>query len=213
MKRAINLALLVLLACATGPHVVRTIPTNPGEQLVDLATLGIPLDIRYATPNNFMNKTLYPVAKAYLRAPAAEALANVQRDLANRGLGIKVFDAYRPYRVTVAMWEPIKNPDYVADPAKGSRHNRGAAVDLTLIDLKTGAELPMPTGYDDFTPRAAHAFEDLPADAKANRALLREVMEKHGFDALPSEWWHYDFRGWEKFDLLDVDLTALATSR
>jgi len=206
--RFVTALLFVVLACAHGPHVVRTIPAGE-ERLVDLAGLGIPLDIRYATPNNFMKQTLYPVAKAYLRAPAAEALVNVQRDLAARGLGIKVFDAYRPYRVTVAMWEPIKNPDYVADPAKGSRHNRGAAVDLTLIDLKTGAELPMPTGYDDFTSRAAHASEDLPADARANRELLREVMTKHGFEPLPSEWWHYDFRGWERFELLDVGLDEL----
>lgn len=210
MKRAINFALLlVFLACATGPHVVRSLPTAPGEQLVDLSTLGVPLDIRYATPNNFMKRTLYPVAKAYLRAPAAQALANVQQELAAKGLGIKVFDAYRPYRVTVAMWEPIRNPDYVADPAKGSRHNRGAAVDLTLIDLKSGEELPMPTPYDDFTPRAAHAFEDLPENVRANRALLREVMQRHGFEPLPSEWWHYDFRGWERFDLLDVPLDAV----
>lgn len=210
MKRAINFALLLFVAaCATGPHVVRTLPTAAEEQLVDLETLGIPLDIRYATPNNFMKQTLYPVAKAYLRAPAAQALANVKRDLATQGLGIKVFDAYRPYRVTVAMWEPIRNPDYVADPKKGSRHNRGAAVDLTLIDLKTGEELPMPTGYDDFTPRAAHAFDDLPADVKANRALLRETMERHGFEPLPSEWWHYDFSGWERFELLDVPLNAI----
>jgi len=104
------------------------------------------------------------------------------------------------------MWEPIRNPDYVADPAKGSRHNRGAAVDLTLIDLRTGAELAMPTQYDDFTARASHEFNDLPADAIANRALLREVMVKHGFDPLPSEWWHYDFRGWERFELMDVPL-------
>jgi D-alanyl-D-alanine dipeptidase len=107
------------------------------------------------------------------------------------------------------MWEPIKNPDYVADPKKGSRHNRGAAVDLTLIDLKTGAELPMPTPYDDFTPRAAHAFDELPPDVLANRALLRGLMEKHGFDPLPSEWWHFDFRGWERFDLLDVAFAEL----
>ena len=160
-----------------------------------------------------MKKTLYPVAKAYLRAPAARALVAVQRELADRGLGIKVFDAYRPYRVTEAMWEPIKNPDYVADPAKGSRHNRGAAVDLTLIDLKTGAELPMPTPYDDFTSRAAHAFTDLPADALRNRALLREVMTRHGFEPLPSEWWHYDFRGWERFELMDVPLETLGVRR
>lgn len=220
MKRAINFALLLLLAAcaATNPYGLtvldraayeRTASDDPGKLLVDLAQLGIPLDIRYATANNFMKRPLYPVAKAYLRHPAALSLRNVQRDLAERGLGIKVFDAYRPYRVTVEMWEPIKNPDYVADPAKGSRHNRGAAVDLTLINLKTGEELPMPTPYDDFTSRAAHAFEDLPADVKANRALLREVMEKNGFEPLPSEWWHYDFRGWERFELLDVPLDAV----
>jgi zinc D-Ala-D-Ala dipeptidase len=210
------LVLLVLAACASGLYVVRDRPTyerlaakDPDKRLVDLATLGIPLDIRYATTNNFMKTQLYPVAKAYLRAPAARSLVEVNRELATRGLGIKVFDAYRPYRVTVAMWEPIKNPDYVADPAKGSRHNRGAAVDLTLVDLQTGAELPMPTPYDDFTPRAHHDFAGLPPDAIHNRTLLREVMNKHGFDPLPSEWWHYDFRGWEKYELMDVPLEGL----
>ena len=217
MKRAINfVALLLVTACATsGLQVLdarayqRTIEREPEMRLVDLASLGIPLDIRYATPDNFMKRTLYPSAKAYLRAPAARALVEVQRELAARGVGIKVFDAYRPYAVTVAMWEPIQNPDYVADPKKGSRHNRGAAVDLTLIDLKSGAELPMPTGYDDFTPRAAHDFNDLPPDVLANRALLRDVMTKHGFDPLPSEWWHFDFRGWERFELLDVGFGEL----
>ena len=217
MKRAINfVALLLVTACATsGLQVLDarayqgTVERDPEMRLVDLATLGIPLDIRYATPDNFMKRTLYPSANAYLRAPAARALAEVQRELAARGVGIKVFDAYRPYAVTVAMWEPIQNPDYVADPRKGSRHNRGAAVDLTLIDLKSGAELPMPTGYDDFTPRAAHDFNDLPPDVLANRALLRNVMTKHGFDPLPSEWWHFDFRGWERFDLLDVRFEEL----
>ena len=218
MKRATSFFFAFLLACATAttPHVLderayeRSVASNPELRLVDLQTLNIPLDIRYATPNNFMKRTLYPVAKAYLRAPAAQALAGVQSELAQRGLGIKVFDGYRPYSVTVAMWEPIQNPDYVADPKKGSRHNRGAAVDLTLIDLKTGAELAMPTPYDDFTPRARQDFNDLPADALANRALLRDVMVKHGFDPLPSEWWHFDFRGWEKFDLLNVAFAALA---
>ncbi len=220
MKRAINFIALVLVACTAhipvNSHGLRVVPdvrtyerlarANPETRLVDLASLGIPLDIRYATPDNFMKKPLYPVASAYLRAPAAQALANVQRELAARGVGIKVFDAYRPYRVTEGLGEPIKTPDYVADPANGSRHNRGAAVDLTLNDLGTGAELPMPTGYDDFTERAAHAFTGLPAKAIANRALLREVMVKHGFDPLPSDWWHYDFRGWERFELMDVPL-------
>lgn len=223
MKRAINLAALFLLvACAGLPKnqygliVVpdaaayeRLARRDPDKRLVDLASLGIPLDIRYATANNFMKQPLYPVAKAFLRTPAARALSDVQRDLASRGLGIKVYDAYRPYRVTEAMWEPIKNPDFVADPAKGSRHNRGAAVDLTLVNLSDGSEVPMPTGYDDFTERAAHAFMDLPAEALANRALLREVMTRYGFEPLPSEWWHYDFKGWEGFELMNVDLREL----
>lgn len=223
MKRAINIAFVLLLAaCASrNPYGLtvldraayeRSVRADADKQLVDLESLGIPLDIRYATTDNFMKQQLYPSARAFLRAPAARALANVQRELAQRGLGIKVFDGYRPYRVTVAMWEPIKNPDYVADPAKGSRHNRGAAVDLTLIDLETGEELPMPTGYDDFTPRAAHDFDDLPENVKTNRALLRDVMTKHGFTPLPSEWWHYDFNGWEQFELLDVGLEDLTTS-
>jgi D-alanyl-D-alanine dipeptidase len=217
--------LLFVVACSAAPvipanryglHVVpdraayeRLARLDPDKRLVDLESLGLPLDIRYATANNFMKKPLYPVAKAFLRAPAARALLGVESDLAQRGLGVKIFDAYRPYRVTEAMWEPIRNPDFVADPAKGSRHNRGAAVDLTLIDLRTGAELPIPTGYDDFTSRAAHAFTDLPADALANRALLRDVMTRHGFQPLPSEWWHYDFAGWERFELMDVPLEKL----
>lgn len=184
---------------------------DPGKALVDLKNF-IPrarFDVRYATADNFMKRPLYPEVRAFLRCPAARALRQVQSELSERGLGIKIFDGYRPYRVTVAMWEPIRNPDYVADPAKGSRHNRGAAVDLTLIDLNTGAELPMPTGYDDFTPRAAQSFMDLPQDQMLNRELLRDVMERHGFKALPSEWWHFDYVGWEKFELLDLPFSAL----
>jgi len=223
VKQLVRLAVLAAVACTVtiptnryGLHVVPDRATyeqlarrDSWKRLVDLESLGIPIDIRYATPDNFMKQTLYPVAKAYLRAPAARALAEVQRELAPRGLGIKVFDGYRPYSITEKMWEPIRNPDFVADPAKGSRHNRGAAVDLTLIDLRTGGELPMPTPYDDFTSRARHDFNDLPADAFANRAVLRDVMVKHGFEPLPSEWWHYDFKGWERFELMDVPLETL----
>lgn len=184
---------------------------DPSKALVDLTTAipGARFDIRYATGDNFMRKPLYPEARVFLRCPAAMALRDAQTELSQRGLGIKIFDGYRPYRVTVAMWEPIRNPDYVADPAKGSRHNRGAAVDLTLIDLKTGSELPMPTGYDDFTPRAAQSFMELPEEQIRNRELLRDVMERHGFKALPSEWWHFDYVGWEKFELLDLPFSAL----
>ena len=225
IRAARALAVLLLSACTAAVQIpanqygLNVVPdratyltiaaADPWKRLVDVASLGIATDVRYATPDNFMKKPLYPVAKVYLRAPAAAALANVQRELTAQGLALKVFDGYRPYRVTVAMWEPIKDPDYVADPSKGSRHNRGAAVDLTLIDAKTGQELPMPTGYDDFRPLAHHDYTDLPADVLRNRALLRDVMSRHGFDPLPSEWWHYDFRGWERFELMDVGLEEL----
>jgi D-alanyl-D-alanine dipeptidase len=205
--------LLAVAACASHHlYIARSVDTrDPDQRMVELAPLGIALDLRYATTNNFMHVQLYPVARAFLRAPAARALLEVNRELARDGLAVKVWDAYRPYSVTVKMWEPIRNPDYVADPAKGSRHNRGAAVDLTLIELRSGRELPMPTGFDDFTPRARHDFNELPAVAIANRARLRDVMTRHGFEPLPSEWWHYDFKGWERFELMDVPLTDLTT--
>jgi len=186
---------------------------DPDKEFVDLtrAIPGIALDIRYATTDNFLHQKLYPIARAFLRAPAARALADVQRELATHGFALKVFDGYRPYRVTERMWEPIRNPDFVADPAKGSRHNRGAAVDLTLIDLKSGADLVMPTPYDDFTSRARQDFGDLPAEAIANRARLREVMMRHGFAPLASEWWHFDFHDYARFELMDLDLETLAS--
>jgi D-alanyl-D-alanine dipeptidase len=184
---------------------------DPDKQLVDVAAAvpAVTLEVRYATTNNFMHEVLYPAARVFLRRPAAMALREVEQELAAQHLGLKVFDGYRPYRVTRRMWEPYKNPDFVADPAKGSRHNRGAAVDLTLIDLRTGSELAMPTPYDDFTAKARQDFNDLPPEAIANRALLRDVMVKHGFVPLPSEWWHFDFGGWERFELMDIGLGDL----
>lgn len=228
MKRAFNLAALVFLAaCATAPRipanryglkVVPDVPAyerlarlEPEKRMVDLVTFipGIAVDIRYATTNNFMHQQLYPIAKAYLRLPAARALRDVQNEFATDNIGLKIFDAYRPYGITVKMWEPIKDPDFVADPSKGSRHNRGAAVDLTLIDLRTGNELAMPSGYDEFTDRARRSFTDAPAEALANRVRLEESMKRHGFEPLPSEWWHFDYTGWQRFELMDVPLEAL----
>lgn len=188
------------------------VAADPSRVLVPVTDLApsLVLDIRYATPDNFMKRQLYPAPAAWLRCEAARALAAVQRDLAERGLGLKVFDAYRPYSVTEAMWELLKDPDYVADPTRGSRHNRGAAVDVTLVELSTGRELPMPTGYDEFTPEAWHDAGGVSEEAAQNRAILRATMEKHGFDALPSEWWHYDYRGWDRYHLLNVDHAELA---
>lgn len=214
MKRLVALLLIALACATTRPPVVRSfgeyerlVVAEPDKRLVEITD--IPRDVRYATTNNFMHQQLYPVAKVFLRRPAAIALHDIERELERDGIGLKIFDGYRPYRVTVRMWKPIRNPDFVADPAKGSRHNRGAAVDLTLIDLRTGSELPMPTDYDAFTPRARQDFNDLPPDTVANRAKLREAMQRHGFDPLPSEWWHFDFRGWEKFELMDLPLEKL----
>jgi D-alanyl-D-alanine dipeptidase len=226
---AVTVAFALLAACSIaipaneyGLRVVPDLATykrlaarNPDERLVEVTSIDptIRLDVRYATANNILHRPLYPVVRVMLRAPAARALVDIQRDLAREGLALKVFDGYRPYRVTKQLWVPLKNPDYVADPAKGSRHNRGAAVDLTLVDLKTGEELAMPTGYDDMSPRAAQAFAELPANVIANRAKLRETMIRHGFDPLPSEWWHFDYHGWERFELMDVPLEELPQSR
>ena len=218
MRRGMTLILpLVAIACASGLYVVpdyaryeRLARRDPDKRLVDIQTLGIPIDVRYATSNNFMHTPLYPIAKVFLRAPAASALADVEHELAPENLGVKVFDGYRPYSVTKKMWEAIHNPDFVADSAKGSRHNRGAAVDLTLIDLRSGQELAMPTPYDDFTSRARQDFNDLAPNVIANRAKLRDVMARHGFEPLPSEWWHFDYAGWQRFELMDVDLRDLA---
>lgn len=223
-------ALLLLASCAAGPSLEippnrhglpvvadpslhrRLVEASPSKALVPVTALDptIRLDIRYATADNFMKTQLYPAPAALLRCEAARALARVQADLEPRGLGLKVFDAYRPYAVTEAMWEPWKDPDYVADPAKGSRHNRGAAVDVTLVDLATGEELPMPTGYDDFTRAAWHDHENLPPAALQNRAVLRTAMERRGFQPLASEWWHYDYQTWRDYELLDLTHAELA---
>lgn len=177
------------------------------KAIVNILSLdsSIVLDIRYSTENNFTKTKLYPVAKAKLRREAAESLAAVNRELKSLGLRLKVYDAYRPLSIQWKLWEVVPNEDYVANPKKGSRHNRGAAVDLTIID-SLGNELAMPTPYDDFTEKAWHTYDSLSDSVKRNRALLKDVMERHGFLPLKSEWWHYDFRGWEQFDVLDEPL-------
>ena len=189
---------------------LRTVEADHTKELVDVKT-EIPrvgIDVRYATNDNFVGEPLYPTEKVLLREPAAEALAGVQGDLEGRGLGLKVFDGYHPYSVTERMWNIVRDPRYVADPAEGSRHNRGAAVDVTLVD-KSGEELPMPTGYDDFTEKAHQDYMDLPADVVRNREILRRAMERHGFEAFLTEWWHYDYRGYERYEILDLPLGSV----
>lgn len=179
----------------------------------------IKLDIRYATTNNFAGKVVYPSAHCYVQEEVAQALNAVERELLQLGLGLKVYDGYRPLSVQKTFWKIVADrfPDtaerenYVANPAKGSRHNRGTAVDVTLIDAKTGKEVEMPSGYDDFSEKAHRNYEKMSSKkARKNCKLLELVMEKHGFIGLPTEWWHFDFKGWEKYPISDVSFTELA---
>jgi D-alanyl-D-alanine dipeptidase len=187
------------------------IKADSRKQLVELKKFipGLALDIRYATTNNFTHQVLYTQPRAFARLPVAEALKAVELELKASGLGLKIYDAYRPYAITVKFYEIARDTNFVADPRKGSRHNRGCAVDLTLIDLKTGNELEMPTGYDSFSKAAAADYSNLTSVQLHNRAILRHVMEQHGFIIYRTEWWHYDFDGWQNFELLDIPFSSL----
>lgn len=185
-------------------------------RLIDIHSVNpnIGLDIRYATTNNFVRRKLYPEARCILRASVAQKLSQVQNDLQQIGLGLKVFDCYRPLSVTKQMWEVASDRRFVANPAKGSRHNRGAAIDLTLVD-RNGKELEMPTGYDDFTERAGRTYQgnDLSPKARQNSQLLEEVMKKYGFLPLPHEWWHFDSTDWQQFSILDIPFNQIPRSK
>ncbi len=188
-----------------------SVKSDEARELIDLQKYvrGILLDIRYATTNNFTGEKIYDEAKAYARKPVADALRRIQGDLQKQGLGLKIFDAYRPYRATVKFYEVYGDTTYVASPYRGSRHNRGCAIDLTLVDLRTGKELKMPTGYDSFTKQAWPSTPVRDEEARNNRQTLIDAMEKHGFRVNSSEWWHFDFIGWKKFEVLDIDFSEL----
>jgi D-alanyl-D-alanine dipeptidase len=183
-------------------------------ELVELVKLDptLRLDIRYASERNFLGFPAYPEARAFLQRDAAEALRAANQELRKQGLGLLILDAYRPLGVTRLMWEktPESKRAYVANPVNGSRHNRGAAVDLTMVDLQTGRPLSMPSYFDDFSVKAHHSYQGGTELARANRAKLRALMEKHGFQALSTEWWHYDFQGWERYPLLDKSFSELS---
>jgi D-alanyl-D-alanine dipeptidase len=190
----------------------KEIALDTNKQMVDLRKLmpGITLDLKYATEDNFMHEKLYPpVTTTYLRKPAAEALQKVVGELKKSNLSIKIFDAYRPYSITEKMWEMVKDDRYAADPSKGSGHNRGASVDLTLIDIKKKKELPMGTGFDNFTDTAHQGFSDLPPEILKHRNILKATMEKYGFIALKTEWWHFYLPNSSAYELLDLSFSDL----
>ena len=177
------------------------------KKMVELKTIvpNIQYDLRYATVNNFMHQQVYKEGShTFLRLIVARALGRVQQELNEKDLSLKIWDAYRPYSVTEKMWELIKDERYVADPKKGSGHNRGIAVDLTIIDRTTGKELDMGTGFDNFTDTAHQTFKNLPLEILNNRGLLKTVMEKNGFVAMETEWWHFFWNN-QDFELLDID--------
>jgi D-alanyl-D-alanine dipeptidase len=166
----------------------------------------IKLDIRYATSNNFLGSPVYTQARAFLQWPAAQALLRVQRDLKARGYGLIIHDGYRPWYVTKIFWDatPDDKKIFVADPAKGSLHNRGCAVDLSLYNLATGKEVKMPSGYDEMTDRAYSDYSGGTADERAHRTLLRQAMERQNFKVNPTEWWHFDYKDWRQYAILNV---------
>lgn len=171
----------------------------------------IQIDLRYATVNNFTHVRLYPhnTHKTFMRKDAAFALSAVSKELETIGLGIKVWDAYRPYSVTRRFWDLIHDERYVANPSKGSGHNRGIAIDMTLYNLKSGKEIEMPTGFDDFTEAAHHGFMQLDDKKIRNRELLKSVMLKYGFNVFETEWWHYSWPNTQNYPVLDIPFNQI----
>lgn len=199
-------ALMILWTLATLPGAGRD------SDLVDLADVdsSIVIELRYATTNNFTGQVIYPSKRAFLRKGVAEKLERVQESLEEMGLGLKVWDAYRPFSVQKRFYKMVPDDRYVARPTEdgglpvdGSKHNRGAAVDVTLIDLKTGRELEMPTRFDDFSKSAHRDFMGCTTEAKKNRKILEDAMKAEGFEPMPTEWWHFDGAGWEKYQISD----------
>jgi D-alanyl-D-alanine dipeptidase len=195
-----------------GVGAAQEMPKEKGDfrkpDLVELVKLdsAIKLDIRYATTNNFLGRPVYKEARAFLQRPAAEALIRANRKLRAKGYGLLIFDGYRPWSVTKLFWDstPQEKKRFVADPSQGSRHNRGCAVDLTLYDLRSGREVEMPSGYDEFTERAHPNYAGGTEEHRRARELLREAMESEGFTIFVFEWWHFDYKDWKQYPLLDI---------
>ena len=222
-RRFASWAILVaILPGLFGPDTARAADPAPDHVthalsragLVEVTALDptIRLDMRYATTNNFTGRAVYPSGRCFLRQEAAARLTAAQAELRARGLGLVLYDCYRPFSVQKTFWEVTPDKSYVGRPVEeggkpvsGSKHNRGMAVDAGLVDGE-GRALPMPTDFDDFSPRASRHFTGGDAGALANSRLLAEVMARHGFRPISSEWWHFDADGWKACPLLDLPL-------
>ena len=211
-KRLVGFTLfLVYLILSPGAFAQNAPPQESNKReahLIELITLDntIKLDIRYATDDNFVGRAVYPEARAFLQKPAARAVVKVHRKLKKKGLGLVIFDGYRPWTITKLFWDvvPEDKRKFVADPGKGSKHNRGCAVDLSIYDLRTGKLLEMPSGYDEFTERASPNYTGGTEIQRANRDMLRDLMEDEGFTVNPNEWWHFDYKNWQDYAIYDI---------
>jgi len=201
IRLLVSLVTVKLMAAAGPTDLVEVQSINPR----------IRIDLRYATADNFVGRAMYGTSKCFLRREVAERLGDVQLELESLGYGLRIWDGYRPLSVQKEFWKLVPDERYVASPVKGSRHNRGAAVDLTLVD-RDGKELEMPTKFDDFSEKAG-AFAPCSERAGENRRLLQRVMKAHGFEIFPSEWWHFDAVGWDKYDVLDLSFEEIEASK
>jgi len=197
-----------LFSCAPRVAMLPAPQTHPSEPddttLVNLSdyTRDVVLDMKYATNDNFLKEKVYDCQECYLRYATVKALLKAQAQASRYGYRLRIFDCYRPLSVQKKMWKLVPNPDYVADPAKGSIHNRGGALDLTLAD-SLGTPLDMGTAFDHFGPEASPSYENLSDDVLENRRKLRRIMKKAGFRQLPSEWWHFNLKGARELPISD----------
>lgn len=186
---------------------------HPEMKMVNLARIipQLKVELIYATDANFTHVRMYPKNTNYtfMRQCTAEKLLAAAVEFERSGIGIKVWDAYRPYHVTQKFWDLIHDERYVANPSKGSGHNRGIAIDMTLYDLKTGKELDMPTGFDDFSEAAHHGYMILSEEKIKNREFLKKIMEGNGFKSFQTEWWHYYIPNPDKYPVMDITLKSL----
>lgn len=184
---------------------------EPKMELINLEKYikNVCLDIRYATNKNFTKQVIYNLPRAFARQEVADALKMVQDSLAFYNLGIKIYDAYRPYEASLRFFEVYPDTNFVANPRYGSRHNRGCAIDLTLVELKTGKEIPMPTEFDDFSEKANPNYKNLSDTILKNRAFLFSIMNHFGFSYYPNEWWHFDYKDWYSYPLMDIRFEEL----
>jgi zinc D-Ala-D-Ala dipeptidase len=202
---------------AQDPEAITTPPIERGvrrkSDLVELIKLDprLKLDIRYARKDNFTGRPVYSQPRAFLQRPAARALVRAHNRLRKMGYGLLIFDGYRPWAVTKFFWEitPPDKHDFVAKPSRGSRHNRGCAVDLSLFDLKTSQEVPMPSPYDDFTEKAAPDYAGGTPEKRRTRDILRRAMEAEGFAVFTNEWWHFDYQDWREYPIVNVPFEQL----